>query len=472
MAAVCISATFLTGRYHGEEWPPSPARLFQALVAGVKTGGYRSRWTQVEAGLRWLEGRPAPVILARRATPASSYRLAVPNNDFDSVARAWAAGRPASPAEVRTMKTVSPWAVAATDPHVRYVWPVSEGENGTTLAALRPLTDCLYALGWGVDMAYATIEFGEPSSDGYEEWLPSATGVHLKAPVPGFLSDLETTYDAFRKRTVTMNTDTRPTVYRLQRYEPRQPAGLPHRQMQLAWLEAGRPIGWHAAMEVAAWLRHAAAEALRHERGIDVDSFVLGHTEGQGDRSHRLSFVPLPSIGHAKADGRVRRVMFVEPPASNGRVVERLTSRLRGVTITRVDRTPVCTVAPDDGKLAKFYEHAARRWWSVTPVILHGHNATKGRVSLAKTESLLLRSFEMAGFATNSIERVAFQQAPLWSGTGAAAQARVPQHLDNYPRYHVEVVFRDPVPGPVLAGIGRHYGIGVFAAPWEFERAT
>jgi hypothetical protein len=24
---LCISVTFLTGRYHGEEWPPSPAQL-------------------------------------------------------------------------------------------------------------------------------------------------------------------------------------------------------------------------------------------------------------------------------------------------------------------------------------------------------------------------------------------------------------------------------------------------------------
>lgn len=39
--ALCISVTFLTGRYHGEEWPPSPARLYQALVAAVMTCGYQ-----------------------------------------------------------------------------------------------------------------------------------------------------------------------------------------------------------------------------------------------------------------------------------------------------------------------------------------------------------------------------------------------------------------------------------------------
>ncbi len=70
----------------------------------------------------------------------------------------------------------------------------------------------------------------------------------------------------------------------------------------------------------------------------------------------------------------------------------------------------------------------------------------------------------MAGYAPEVIERVTFQPAPLWPGTGAAKEMRVPRHLMNYPRYHVEVRFWNPVTGPVLAGIGRHYGIGLFAA--------
>src|ERR1035441_538156 len=71
---------------------------------------------------------------------------------------------------------------------------------------------------------------------------------------------------------------------------------------------------------------------------------------------------------------------------------------------------------------------------------------------------------ELAGHAPETIEGIAFQPAPLWPGTGGARVMRVPQHLLRYPRYHVEIRFRRPVLGPVLAGIGRHYGIGLFAA--------
>jgi CRISPR-associated protein Csb2 len=36
MPRLLISVRFHDGRYHGRlDWPPSPARLFQALVAGV-----------------------------------------------------------------------------------------------------------------------------------------------------------------------------------------------------------------------------------------------------------------------------------------------------------------------------------------------------------------------------------------------------------------------------------------------------
>lgn len=466
--AVCISATFLTGRYHGEEWPPSPARLMQALVAGVKTGGYRALWPRVEAGLRWIEQRPAPVILARPAGQTTSYRLAVPNNDFDSVAQDWAAGRPADPAKLRTMKDVAPRAVDGAQPHVRYVWSLCDGEEAPAVAALMgPLAECLYSLGWGVDMAYTTLELNQPSRDGYEEWVPASAGTQLKVPAPGFLDDLEATYEAFTRRTQTMNTDTRPTMYRLQRYRQRGAAGCPSKVLGLRSADGAGPYskGWHAVMEVAAWLRHASADALSGERlGIDLGSYVLGHTE-DGDRSQRMSFVPLPSIGHANADGRVRRVMLVEPQSADGRTVERLGMKLQGAKVTDEGGRAVCTLVNDDGSaVTQFYKRRARLWRSVTPVVLHGYNASRGNISLVKTEALLRRAFDMAGFPEETIMSVAFQSAPLWSGAGAAAQIRVPKHLDGYPRCHVEVCFREPVTGPVLAGIGRHYGIGVFAA--------
>jgi CRISPR-associated protein Csb2 len=157
--------------------------------------------------------------------------------------------------------------------------------------------------------------------------------------------------------------------------------------------------------------------------------------------------------------------MLVEPATADGLIVDRLAAKLAGAVLTDSGGNAACTLGPlPDERVVDFYTRQAQVWRSVTPVILHGFNATRGQISLTKTDNLLARAFEMAGHAPETIESIAFQQAPLWPGTGAAGEMRAPQHLSKYPRYHVEVRFRSPVPGPVLAGIGRHYGIGLFAA--------
>ncbi len=481
--ALSISATFLTGQYHGAEWPPSPARLVQAMLAGVMTGGYRALRPEVEPVLQWIERQPAPQILARAASQRRGYRLAVPNNDMDAIAREWAGGRAANPAELRTMKDVSPREVADPPPHVRYVWPLDEeaerDPEGVLRSAVR-LSHCLYSLGWGIDMSFADAELVTDSrSDAdVERWVPAPEpGERLAVPVPGFLQDLERTYARFVRRAsgAGVDTDTRPSLYRLQCY-----ARAGERRQAVALLSLRLPDGvsdcsapWEYTMIVAAWLRHAAAEALREEgfaREL-IDSFVLGHPPEGGDASFRLSFSPLPSIGHKHADGRIRRVMIVEPPGSSGEVCRLLGQKLVGWAATDESGVRVCSFGPlaADSVVSCYLPAtkrgtAARRWRSVTPVVLHGYNSSHGRISLLKTERLLLRAFEMAGYSGDSIARVAFQAAPLWPGAGAAGQIRVPPHLKALPRYHVEVEFRTDVPGPVLAGVGRHCGLGSFAA--------
>jgi CRISPR-associated protein Csb2 len=96
-------------------------------------------------------------------------------------------------------------------------------------------------------------------------------------------------------------------------------------------------------------------------------------------------------------------------------------------------------------------------------VILHGYNSQRGVISLKKTEKLLYQAFEKSGWDLGNIERVAFQPAPFFRGMDGANEVRVPKHLDGWPRYHVAVDFREPVKGPLLVGLGKHYGIGVFA---------
>ena len=66
MSHLLLTVRFLDARYHGQadggrrEWPPSPMRLFSALLAGAKADWSDAR----ERAFRWLERQPAPVIQA------------------------------------------------------------------------------------------------------------------------------------------------------------------------------------------------------------------------------------------------------------------------------------------------------------------------------------------------------------------------------------------------------------------------
>jgi hypothetical protein len=69
------------------------------------------------------------------------------------------------------------------------------------------------------------------------------------------------------------------------------------------------------AMEVAAWLRHAAHERAKAMK-LDADfieRFVCGHGENAEAKNDRLSYLPLPTIAPKGRDGRIRRVLLAEP---------------------------------------------------------------------------------------------------------------------------------------------------------------
>ena len=87
MAHLCITVCWLGDRYHGllgrdgpPEWPPSPFRLFQALVAGVARRGALD--TEPGRSLEWLQSKP-PIIIAPRSRPGQVVTRFVPNNDGD-----------------------------------------------------------------------------------------------------------------------------------------------------------------------------------------------------------------------------------------------------------------------------------------------------------------------------------------------------------------------------------------------------
>lgn len=91
---LAIEVNFLTGRFvatahndrEASEWPPHPARLFSALVAGWAEAGEDDAEREV---LEWLEAQPAPSLAASEADPRRVVSYFVPVNDTRIIRGAW-----------------------------------------------------------------------------------------------------------------------------------------------------------------------------------------------------------------------------------------------------------------------------------------------------------------------------------------------------------------------------------------------
>lgn len=147
-----ISVRFHDGRYHGMgDWPPAPARLFQALVAGAGLKGPIQ--TAYMEALERLENLAPPLIAAPLMRKGQPFDNFVPNNDLDAVG-----GDPRRIGSVRGKKSICPLLFDA-EQALLYAWSLREdSQKDTLLRVLCQLAEGVYQLGRGVDLAWAWAE--------------------------------------------------------------------------------------------------------------------------------------------------------------------------------------------------------------------------------------------------------------------------------------------------------------------------
>ena len=117
------------GRSNGDEpeWPPSPLRVFQALVAAAA-----ARWNErlmlehAVPALRWLQDQPVPEIVAcsgiASTVPTQFY---VPDNTAELLVPSWKRGE-SGKVPKRTEKVVLPTHLDGEAVH--YLFPIKAGE--------------------------------------------------------------------------------------------------------------------------------------------------------------------------------------------------------------------------------------------------------------------------------------------------------------------------------------------------------
>jgi CRISPR-associated protein Csb2 len=487
-------------RYHGvPDWPPAPARLFQALVAGAAEGDELAG--QSRAALEWLEQLPSPIIAAPIAKEGRGFVNYVPNNDLDAKN-----GDPARLSEVRAPKLIKPRLLEGDRP-ILYFWDFEASHTAEEMAGRVCLVaERLFQLGRGVDIAWA---WGEVLDDTKaRQQLTEYRGIihHpcgsgndglLFCPDAGSLQSLVERYHAHRRRLTDIRVGTKLRQVFAQPPKPRFRLISYNSPPNYKLYDLVEASAWPLARasELVTRVRDASAKRLTEARPMDkgrIERVLIGRGTTKADGADRVRILPIPSIGHRHADSAIRRVL-VEIPASCPIHAEDIAWGLSG-PLSRVEGntadTPPGLVPAKDLRMLRNYGvppagEASRCWQSVTPAVvpeaaLHPkmdclrrrdeRNGSARIAELDRAAAAVLQALRHANIRAR-VSAIRVQREPF-DPKGARAEAFCPGTRFARERlWHVQITFAEPMSGPLIIGDGRYAGLGLMAPVREQAKA-
>lgn len=415
---LALRIELLNGVYHAAdptahrapEWPPHPDRLFQALVAAAYGAGIDP------APLRRLEG-PAPEL-------AFGHWLAVQGATV-YVPAAYKA------AQSRVGK-FDPMIVDIRDP-VYVVWP----ELPDSLReALTPIAEAVTYLGRAKTPVDISVVLDVP--DMPYRMVPCATGDQLlRVPHEGRLDELDAAFDAGRRAPVAMMTGYR------EGSETRPGSSWG----ELLTLRPKGPLDCRRAAGLADALRAAVLS----RAGDDASPLLHGHA------GEHAAWAVLPDVGHRHARGHVLGLGLwlprgIDDAARTACVVPLMQVDHIKLGERRIGLHPQPAHRPmPRGLWRGTWARPARRWATVTPMVLDRHPKRGGCI-----EDCVADSVEMAGYP-RPIE-VQVDQVSTLKGVPLAREIR-PRGRGHWT--HVALAFEQRIAGPLLIGRERHFGMGL-----------
>lgn len=476
MPVLTVAVRFHDGRFHGAgDWPPAPARLFQALVAAAARGDQIPQ-TDRDA-LDWLATLEPPTILAPIKSEGQAVRNYVPNNDLDSVG-----GDPNRAAAIKTTKLIRP-RLFDTEQPLTYSWVFPDtAEDHHRAQAVCAVADRLYQLGRGVDMAWAHASISETAANDdtpndQNRYAPStaAGGTTLACPTRDSLRSLQARHLAFRRR-LEIDLKQNAIVFAQPpkpRFRPVHYNTPPRILLYELYFNDDRrfaPQRLRDSHALVTAVRDAAAERLC--RALPalaplVDLILVGRKAADHDKLARIQILPVPSTGHPNADMAIRRILIVIPPdcplpqddvswAFAG--VSILGSRLVAAQdLMMLNHLGIAELAP-----------ATRLWHTLTPAALPfapvaAHANGRERAARdARLASAVAQALRHAGIAARP-RSVRVQREPFHAHGDRADAFAAPPRFPAPRLWHVEVEFERPVEGPIVIGNGRYLGLGLMA---------
>lgn len=461
-----INVNFPFGRFHGREFPPSPSRLFQSLIAGSHRGIYELQNAEIrDAALGWLENLSPPLIESSLsiASGAGSTNY-VPNNDN-------------SFSHNRTAKSLQAFVLHEGNA-IRFVWNFSDdAENKRNAEVICKMARLVTNLGHGQDSVFARgeiveeVDFAPEQSTVYRPSLRD--GGSWTTPAKGALASYKRRYREFLQ---TGNSHAINAAVRQVEYVSDDTLDLtcPYALFEMWDLEDdekrisfdGRDLRQPAAM-----VRHAVSEFFDSPKGARFKEFygedvvsrkIFGHSEAGkkcADEAH-LAFIPLPNL---YPDGKIRRVLLAGFNFESERereLLDDVTGNLNGAEIKDAGKSIGKLIRAETQLKETVFplDKTAKVWRSVTPIILSGFTR-RGR----KPEHLIYRALNQIGIGNDAIESIAVFRSPIVPKTFRPMDYKIApnDYLNESPRYHAEIIFKRPVRGVLVVGRGRHAGFGL-----------
>lgn len=460
--SLLIEFEFLRGLYEAgrgpdrapSEWPPHPARVFNALVAAAESAD------ELDA-LRWLERQPAPVVHASRRFARCGGRASyVPTNRIEA-----ANTYGAFPAR-RALGPVAWNAHSLDEPIVAFEW-AGDCPPATRIALSEVVTRVPYlgrstspVVGRVADQARGDLARFRPVEEGL--------GPCLEVPFGGYLDRLVAAYDDERHawevpRRSVIYADTDPVV-------APSAAASPYSEMLVLGLDRRFAPGHVVA--VTSRLREAI------ESHADGGPLVLRGLPPASRRSaeeatlraprHQVLICGLPFVGHEHATGQVVGLAVVLPsdvdPVDRRAVLRGLAATVRNPDGLKLGKLGLARLDPAPQPLRTLDPNRwcgpDVEWVSALPISANRYHR---KLTADTLEGEILRSCRDLDLPEPTWIEVG--RGPMIHGAATIAPRQRVRHPGDAATasFHAWIRFPEPVRGPIVLGSMRRYGLGLMA---------